>query len=731
MPRALLTIALLLAATNCGGADLIVDSVDSAHLSALLRNRMLWATPANDRGGLPDDLLLSHLTLVLKRSPDNQIAFEDFLKRQQDPNSPDFHRWLTPEEFGSEFGASLHDIETLTAWLQSRGLHIDSVPNGRTRINFSGTAANVGSAFVSQLHVYEVDGELRIAPTGTPQIPAALSTIVQAVHGLATIHGRPYHREEVAQLSSRPTAMIHPYGTNCSGGACIHYVFPADFAAIYDVNPVYELGIDGRGQTIAITGRARVYVPDIENFQRLSALAVKDPVMIVPPGAIDPGAALSSGGSPSADQAEATLDVSRASSVAPGATILLVVSANSPTVDGLGLASQYIVDTSPAPAQIMSISFGDCEANGGPSAVAFWDSLFSQAAAQGISVFAASGDGGAAGCDHHGTTPPSSQIASPSFVCASSHATCVGGTQFADTLNPAAYWSSTNGAGLISALGYIPEGAWNEPLTAQGKPTIAASGGGVSGFISTPSWQTGLGVPGTGRHTPDMSLSASAHTGYVTCLAAAGGSCVPDGTGILHFMSASGTSAAAPGMAGIAALLNQKMGSAQGNLNPRLYALAGTAGDGVFHDATVGTSGVSGCTPSVPSMCNNSTPGPAGLNGGLVGYLVAPGYDEVTGLGSIDVAALLTHWTPSTSASSADVFGSIKNNQGIPLCAMVLANGQYMFSCAPFGSYSLHVPLDPSGQITLFGYADGHFPFKAILPGTGGRYDMVLKVAPP
>jgi len=164
-------------------------------------------------------------------------------------------------------------------------------------------------------------------------------------------------------------------------------------------------------------------------------------------------------------------------------------------------------------------------------------------------------------------------------------------------------------------------------------------------YIPTPSWQTGSGVPGAqGRYTPDVSFSASRHNGYFGCLAAAGNSCVADSTGHFKFEYFFGTSASTPSMAGIAALLNQKIGRAQGNLNPRLYALAATPSNGVFHDVTVGTSGVSGCDVSIPSMCNNSTPGPGGLSGGLKGYSVGPGYDEATGLGSINVANLLMQW---------------------------------------------------------------------------------------
>ena len=563
------------------------------------------------------------------------------------------------------------------------------------------------------MHYFTVGTEKRISITAEPQIPAALGQVIKSISGLYTVKLYPQHKSKTVQsshASNRGTSAF-PDATFCSGAVCSNIIFPADFAMIYNLNGVIG-GINGAGQTIAIVGRSRVCTADITNFAIQAAVTANIPDAIVPPLGVDPGAAACSG-SATQDQSEATLDVTRSGSVAQGATLDLVVSGDTATQDGIQIAATYVVDTNPIPAHIMSISFGGCEQQAGQGGVQIWDSLFKQAAGEGISVFVSSGDSAAAGCDQSFTTPPASQILSPNAICSSSYATCVGGTEFADSANPTQYWSSTNGNGFESALGYIPEGAWNEPLNAQSAPQVAGTGGGVSAFIATPSYQTGTGVPNAraGRYTPDVAFSASEHDGYFGCLAAGGGSCVVVNHSF-SFEVFAGTSAAAPDMAGIAALLNQKEGIAQGLLNPNFYSLAATSTNGVFHDVTVATSGVANCAVTTPSMCNNSTPGPTSLTGGLSGYLVTAGYDEATGLGSINVANLLTNWVsttvPTTTTLAMSPASPVNAGTSVTLTATVKPSststktptGTVTFADAKLGKLGTGT-LNSSGVATL------------------------------
>lgn len=664
--------------SNPAPRNLVTESVDTSQRQLLAEHRAAWATAQNDRGAAPADLPLQHLSIQLKRTTEREQAFQQLLKDQQDPASPGYHHWLTPVEIGEQFGSSQQDIDAVSAWLSAQGLHVDSVANSRIRITFGGAAGAVASALATSMHYYQTGNETRVANAGDPQIPAALANVVQSVRGLYTSKQRPQNRmssrsQSLLDISTNQTSSNRPQDTYCPpNGDCQYTIFPADFAKIYATDSLATQGITGSGQTIAIVGKARVYGADVSNFEQFTGVTFAMPTVIVPPDGTDPGnpATTCTPANPDTcdkpsdavgNQSESTLDVERAGSVAPGATIDLIVSADINSSngtllhDGSDIATNYAIDTSPVPARILNISFGVCESESGRTDTEFESQLFQQAAAEGISVFVAAGDSGAAGCaGGPNSTPGANQPLSINALCSSGYVTCVGGTEFADSADHGAYWAAADSANFLSALGYIPEGAWNDPLDDSGNPQFAATGGGVSTYIATPSWQTGIGVPGTqGRYTPDVAFAASTREGFFTCFAAGDGSCVAGANNQFGFVEAGGTSAATPSMAGIAALLNQKLGSAQGNLNPRLYALAATPADGVFHDVTVASSGVSGCTLSTPSLCNNSTPGSAGLSGGSPGYTVGTGYDEATGLGSINAANLLAQWSGSSIGSSS------------------------------------------------------------------------------
>ena len=624
------------------------SAVDLSQKIQLKGHKAIWAQSAANAGAVAADLPLQHLTVLLTRTPAQQQALEQLLQAQQTPGSPQYHHWLTPQQVGQRFGASQQNITAVTGWLQSQGLHVDGVSNSRMRITFHGSAAAVGKALGTEFHYYNVQEQVqgrqqteqRISINTEPMIPAALAGAIQGFIGLSQIHLHPMVHSRILPMSASPQF------SNCTGSTistCNFYVLPADFATIYDLNPVYNAGINGAGEHIALVGRSLVVNSDITEYEQIAGLPSQLPNEIIPTDGTNPGV------TNDGNQDEATLDVDRSFGTASGAGVDLIASASSQTEDGVDITTNYAIDVQVDP--ILSISFGDCESDAGQPAVQDWDTLAQQGAAEGISIFVAAGDTGAYGCGAVGSIPPATPTSpSPNYLCSTSYVTCVGGTEFNDTANPGQYWSANNNTTTLgSALSYIPEGAWNEPYNTNiASYQLAASGGGVSAYITKPSWQAGTGVPNDGfRDTPDVAFSAAGHDGYFGCLAYTGGDCSQG-----QFVAFSGTSAASPSMAGVQALIDQKFKGPQGNINVEIYALAASTPT-AFHDVTVATSGVTSCSLATPSMCNNSTPGPNSLTGGLAGYMLTTGYDQVTGWGSLDVANLLSAWTGSTTHYSA------------------------------------------------------------------------------
>jgi hypothetical protein len=393
---------------------------------------------------------------------------------------------------------------------------------------------------------------------------------------------------------AKPSA-VNP--ENTQGGT--HYLFPADLATIYNLNPLYTAGKNGNGASIAIVGRSNINLSDVSRFRSGSGLIVNQPTVILE-GA-NPG--LLSG-----DQDESTLDVEWSGALAPNAAIKFVVAASTSASDGIDLSAQYIVNHKTA--TVMSTSYGSCEAYMGSGEMAFYNSLWQQAASEGISSFVSSGDSGAAGCNGGSSTRGS--MAGVNGLCSSPYSTCVGGTEFNEASGN--YWSSTNGAGGGSALSYIPEKVWNESAS-DGGSGLWSSGGGVSQYFTQPTWQQGIsGANSNGmRAVPDVALTAAGHDGYLIC---------EDG----NWYVIAGTSAASPAMASIMAVVVQKQGGVgQGNANPTLYGML-TASSNPFH-----------ATPSG----NNSVPGVNGFTASGASYNLA------TGLGSVDANLLATEWPGS------------------------------------------------------------------------------------
>lgn len=633
LSKSLFFVATVTSVWAAGTTARITGNINNGQLETLSGNVYPLARPEFDQGAAPSDLAMDHMLLVLTRSAAQEAALETLLKQQQDPTSPQYHKWLTPQEFGAQFGAADSDIQTITNWLESQGFTINQVSNGRTIIDFSGTAGQVQQAFHTQIHQYLINGVQHWANATNPQIPAALTPVIA---GPATLHNftkQPQLIHSNQTFEASVAAGVGPQFTESSGN---YYLSPGDYAVIYNLNPLFNAGINGAGRTIAIVARSNIRVSDITDFRSTFGLPTNNPNVIVNgtnPGTSDTG-----------DEEEAVLDTSWAGATAPGATVDLVVSESTNTTDGTDLSEMYIIDNNLA--DVMTESFGDCELDGYTQAQAIsYSSLAEQAAAEGITYFVASGDSGAVGCASGSDNTSNGQL-SVNILAANPYVVAVGGTEFNENGNYSAYWSSTNSSTGVSALSYIPEDVWNESCTVSTgvnpcpngtSPGIYAGGGGASIFYSKPSWQTGItGIPNDGaRDVPDVALTAAGHDPYLVCI---NGSCRPNSRGYISFSGYYGTSAATPSMAGITATILQEIGGRLGLINTTLYQIAATealsdcngssqngppASNCVFHDVTVG---------------NNSVPGEANYPNGR--YSATAGYDLASGLGSVNAANL-------------------------------------------------------------------------------------------
>jgi hypothetical protein len=621
----------------------ITGPVDSGVTVVLQGSRHPLAQPRFNVGAVDPGLKMTRVMLVLAPAKETQSQLQTLLDHQQDRTSPDYHRWLTPEQFGQQFGPAPQDLLTVQGWLAQQGLQVTAVAKSGLWIEVSGTSGQIERAFQTQMRQYQVGGEMHIANATNLSIPAALAPVVSGVVSLHNFFKKPLitHATQAKSNGNGTYSAVTPDATLTGN---VHAITPGDYAKIYDLSPLYNAAptpLTGAGVQIGLVARNDISPSDFSDFRSITNLPLGS-VTNVLTGPPDPGFDPNSG-----DTVEATLDSQWAGGVAPGASIKIVVSASTATTDGVDLSSAFAVDNNLT--DILSVSFGQCEAGIGPAENAFYNSLWQQAAAQGMSVFVSSGDNGAAGCDPAESNTAAQGGLAVSGLASTPFNTAVGGTQFNEAGNNAAFWSVSNAPGGVSVGGYIPEMVWNEscnPLTA-GSPCagqgffLDSGSGGRSTIYTKPIWQQGItGMPADAtRDIPDVSLTAAGHDGYVICFDS---SCASGQVFIVG-----GTSASSPSFAGIMAIVVQALGR-QGLPNYTLYRLARNASAFCSSSARVATAvpAPAACIFNDVTVGNNSVPG-------LTGFSATSGYDLATGLGSVNAANLVNAWKALATATTS------------------------------------------------------------------------------
>ncbi|HTW62695.1 MAG TPA: protease pro-enzyme activation domain-containing protein [Terracidiphilus sp.] len=753
-------------------ADRVLGSIDESRLVTLKGTVSPLASAANDRGAAPGDMPLDRLQLVLKRSPSQEAALRALLAQLHAPGSPQFHKWLTPEEFGAQFGPSDDDIAAVKNWLAGHGFSVIRVNPGKETMEIAGNVDAMRSAFHTSIHRYQVNGETHYANADDPAIPAALAPVVGGFFSLNNFRPKRYSRVLGKAGYNPRTGTATPQWTIGTGAFdyldSSFVLSPADFALQYDLNPLYASGVTGAGQSIAIVNESNINVDLVNQFRSvfLPGAPANPPQVIVDGN--DPGVdGMNNYDGPNYASTEAYLDVEWAGAVAPNATIDLVIAADTVLEDGLDLAASYAVYTNVAP--VISLSFGQCELYLGAENQAI-ENLWEQAAAQGITVVVSAGDAGPAACDD-----PTAQDYALHGLAVNGYAStpfnvAVGGTDFyysafsqgdaAIDAQLAQYWStsasnSTPGVSLIATSAPIPEQPWNDSqygddlmsyfsLIADGADTSMAAGGGGMSNCSTgagagsgawssctagyakPAWQQELvGVPGSGmpndnaRDLPDISLFAADGLNdsyYPIC--AADGDCQPAASGsLVQFTGIGGVSAAAPAFAAILALVNQKYGR-QGQADNLLYPLW-LEYPAAFYDVRTGTNTVPcAYAPALSPDCigvtnpievdGSITEGEIG-SGTAADYSAGLGYDLASGLGSIDANALVTGWGKVKFGSTTTTL--TPSSTAFTHGTAITINGSVTGAGSPTGDVALMTDSPEYGNQSeaLFTLANGAF----------------------
>ena len=705
-----------------GKLILITHPIDESRLVRLRGNTRPEANADNDRGPVPDDFPMEHLLLQLKRAPELEQEFNEYIDSLTDKSSPNFHHWIMAPEQGEKYGLAQEDLDTITDWLVSHGFTVGYVYPNRMVIAFSGTASEIREAFHTEIHYLDVRGEQHFANMSDPEVPQALAP---AIVGVVSMHNFEPRQLTIPRVQTNYTyGGCYVTGTN----APCYFLVPGDFQTIYNLNPLYQAGITGKGQTIAVVDDSDTYSNDVATYRSTFLSKWTGTVTTTHPTGgdtcTDPGT--------NGDDGEADLDAEVASAIAPNATIEVATCANP---SGVTIAINNLANSTPPPA-IISISYSECEATNTAANNAFYNTAYQTGAGAGSSIFVSAGDWGASSCaPNYKTDTTAYPGIGITGLGETPYNVSVGGTDFEDAYNAvkgspvipqSTYWNSTNTATYGSAKSYIPEIPWNYSCAgyllynylgsstgygssgecASAFDTIAAGGGGPSGCATTPgggsgdqvngvvdgtctgypkpTWQQNIfGNPADGvRDIPDVSLFASNGVwGHyiVVCFSDTsngGTSC----TGAPYTWAGfGGTSASAPMMAAIQALVNEKWNTKEGNPNPTYYSIA---------KSEFGASGNSACY-------SINQPPRRGLSTSCAFYDITQGDTDVDCSNS-DFA--VGCYQPSGT------YGSL-STQALNTVTVITKGSGYTSAptCSLGAPSNLNKYKDPTGTITLWG----------------------------
>jgi hypothetical protein len=656
----------------------ITSQVENSGLVSLPNSVHPWARAQFDRGPAPANMS-GRMVMVLKRSPEQEAALQTLLAAQQDPHSPNYHKWLTPEDFGKRFGVADADLQTVSGYLSARGMSVGRVYGNHMAIEVSATAGQIKSTFQTEIHTYSVAGKTFYANNSNPKIPSALHGVVSGFAALNNFRATGGSGAGAQGTLDGPTHTIKPLYTTGTSPNFTYGISPGDLDVIYDIPATTAQGNGGQNVNVGVIGDSDINVSYVNNYRSIFGLSANPPVVVVDGN--DPGV--------NDDAYIAYKQIELVGAVAPNATIYYYTSATTDYDTGLDFALIRAVTDNHV--QVLVLGFQSCETALGATGMFLVNQVTEEAAAQGMTVVAASGDTGAAGCEVPGTVGKATTGYAVNGYASSPFVTAVGGTDFFyGALTPATtYWNNTNSGtpSYTSAKSYIPEQVWNDSyapgglgtsnsvngtsveLASGGGPSTAGSDGvavaqGIPIYQSTYQTKNPLipTVSTTARIIPDISFFAGSganqtegynNSAYLLCMQPS--DCIGNG----QFTYSGGTEASSAVFAGAVALAVNKLNSSSrfglGNINPSLYSMMGVSI--APHDIVRGTNELA-CTGG-----NNCS------GGNMTGYAAWAGFDGATGFGSFDITSFVTNYAPSGSTPSKVALTIVDPLTGLaPVC---------------------------------------------------------------